>query len=313
MQTAATQLTGDITEFGLERYVLELESDGLTILPPEVTGVTPELIDRCTEVLCRRFEEMTGCPITVEDGPLGELEWQPEALADGGSFDDNEKPPPSTQMIIQQILQLDRSIRDLAVNPVVDALIDHLMGPSDFLGAAAGGKARRLSSSNSFVKWQGDYGYGPGLALHCDQGRNPLPWGRTALTANATWCLTDYTLEGGALAYVPGSHRSNGHPVQPKAAEHAKPAEAPRGSVIVFPGTTWHGAFPKKTPGLRLCAVPYYRHVSVLPQENTRLTFLDTPWEDCADPDRMRELIGFDDTFPYLEQNQAVPRLAATR
>lgn len=311
MQTAATQLTREITELGLERYVLELESDGLTIVPPEVTGVTPELIDRCTEVLCRRFEEMTGCPITVEDGPLGELEWPSDIGAD--PFDGNKEQPLPTQMIIQQILQLDRSLRDLAVNPVADALIDHLVGPSDFLGAAAGGRARRLSSSNSFVKWRGDYGYGPGLALHCDQGLNPLPWGRTALSANATWCLTDYTLEDGALAYVPGSHRSNGHPVQPIAAEHAKPAEAPRGSVIVFPGTTWHGAFPKKTPGLRLCAVPYYRHVSVLPQENTRVTLRDTPWDDCADPDRMRELIGFDDMFPYLEQNQVVPRLAATR
>ena len=310
MRTTATQLSEEITGLGLERFVLELESDGLTIVPPEVTGVTPELLDRCTEVLCRRFEEMTGCPITVEDGPLGQLEWPTE---EGGRsvLEDNEKPPPATQMIIQQILQLDRCFRDLAVNPVADALIDHLVGPSDFLHAAAGGRARRLSSSNSFVKWQGDFGYGPGLALHCDQGLNPLPWGRTALTANATWCLTDYTLEGGALAYVPGSHRSNGHPVQPRAAEKAVPAEAPRGSVIVFPGTTWHGAFPKKTPGLRLCAVPYYRHVAVLPQENTRITLRDTPWEDCADPDRMRELIGFDDIFPYLEQNQEVPRLAA--
>ena len=309
MQATATQLSEEIRGLGLERFVLELESDGLTIVPPEVTGVTPELLDRCTEVLCQRFEEMTGCPINVEDGPLGELEWPTEAA---NYFDDNEKRPPATQMIIQQILQLDRCFRDLAVNPVADALIGHLIGPSDFIGAAAGGSARRLSSSNSFVKWQGDYGYGKGLGLHCDQGLNPLPWGRTALTANATWCLTDYTLAGGALAYVPGSHRSNGHPVQPLAAEKAVPAEAPRGSVIIFPGTTWHGAFPKKTPGLRLCAVPYYRHISVLPQENTRVTLRDTPWEDCADPDRMRELIGFDDIFPYLEQNQNVPRLATT-
>ena len=79
MQTAATQLSAEIRGLGLERFVLELETDGLTIVPPEVTGVTPELLDRCTEVLCQRFEEMTGCPINVEDGPLGELEWPTEA------------------------------------------------------------------------------------------------------------------------------------------------------------------------------------------------------------------------------------------
>ncbi len=75
MNMQATRLSKEIVELGLEPYVLQLETDGLTIVPPEVTGVTDEFLDRCTKVLLDRFEELTGCPITVEGGPQGELDW----------------------------------------------------------------------------------------------------------------------------------------------------------------------------------------------------------------------------------------------
>ena len=305
MQTTATQLSDDVKRLDLERYVLELETDGLTVVPAEVTGVTPALFDRCTEVLLARFTAMTGCPISLEAGPEEDLAWPAPRKTNRVTLMPKDAPPP-TQMLIQQLLQLDRAFRDLFVNPVVDALIDHLMGR----GPVNDAKMRRLSSTNSFVKWQGDYGYGPNLGLHCDQGANPLPWGSRALTANATWCLTEYTLEDGALAYVPGSHRSNAHP-GPNSREAAKPVVCPRGSVIVWPGSTWHGAFPKQTPGLRLNAVAYYRHQAVLPQENMKVTMRDQPWEDCDNPAMLRELIGFDDVFPYEAQNQPVPKLAS--
>ena len=293
-----------IRDLDLERYVLELESDGLTVVPPNITGVTVAQLDRCTEVLLARFTAMTGCPISLEKGPEAELAW-PAPDPNRASLRPRECATAPTQMLIQQLLQLDRCFRDLAVNPVADALIDHVSGPDP-----AGGRARRLSSTNAFVKWQGDYGYGPGLGLHVDQGANPLPWGRTALTSNATWALTDYTRQDGALAYVPESHKMISPPTQPLATKMAQPLECPRGSLIVFQGTTWHGAFPKRTPGLRLNAVSYYRHVSVLPQENLKVSMVDQPWQDCDNPKLMRELIGFDDEFPYTTQSQPVAKLA---
>ena len=302
MNMQATRLSKEIVELGREPYVLQLETDGLTIVPPEVTGVTDEFLDRCTKVLLDRFEELTGCPITVEGGPQGELDWSSSGFLQEGNQGKQ------SQALLQQIMQLDRSLRDLCVNPVVDALIDHLMGR---LPGAPDKNASRLSSTNSFIKWAGEFGYGPTLGLHGDQGANPLPWGPTALTANATWCLTDYTKDGGALAWVPGSHKSGAHPVQPAAAKAAVPAECPRGSVIIFPGSTWHGAFPKETEGLRLCAVAYYRHHAVLPQENLPVTMRNGPWEDCDNPEMMAELCGFNDTFPYLEQTSPLPRFAS--
>ena len=291
-----------IRELGLEKYAHELETEGLTIVPPDVTGVDESLFDRCTEVLLNRFTEITnGCPISIEDGPTGELTWQEPPKS---AIRPKDAPLP-TQMLIQQLLQLDRCFRDLFLNPVADALIGHMFG-----GKTNNSRAWRFSSTNSFVKWQGDYGYGEHLGLHCDQGANPLPWGHTALTANATWALTEYTKEDGALAYVAGSHKSNAHPNHPFASPRAVAAECPRGSVIIWPGSTWHGAFPKKTPGLRLNAVAYYRHHAVLPQEIMKVTMRDEPWNDCIDPEAMSELIGFNDPFPYETQNQPVPQLA---
>ena len=299
MKATATQLGKQIQELELEQYALELEVDGLTVVPPKVTGVDTELMDRCVEVLLERFTELSdGCPITLEDGPLGELKW---------STPEGKAPTPS-QTLIQQILQLDRCFRNLFVNPVADVLIGHLFGHS----GNAERRSWRLSSTNAFVKWQGEHGYGEHLGLHCDQGANPLPWGRTALTANATWCLTDYAKEDGALAFVPGSHKSNGHPNHPFASPRAIPVECPKGSVIIWPGTTWHGAFPKQTKGLRLNAVAYYRHHAVLPQENLKVTMADQLCEDSDDPSALKELIGLDDPFPYSSQSYPFPKLAAS-
>ena len=296
--------TGAVERLNLQPFVDELAHQGLTIVPPEVTGVTDDLIDRCVEVLLDQFEQQTGARISLEAGPLDPLEW-PVA---GGRAQFSEKGAEPSQTLLQQLLKFDRCFRDLAVNPVVDAIVDQMIGA----GSRDRKPARRLSSANSFIKWRGDFGYGPGLGLHCDQGANPLPWSETALTANATWALTDYTKEGGALAYVPGSHKFNANPEPGQGTAEAIAAEAPRGSAIIFPGSTWHGAFHKQTDGLRLCAISYYRHASVLPQENMSVSMADQPWDDCDDPELMRELIGFDDGFPYLEQSFALPRRAAS-
>ena len=51
METAATQISDEVKSLGLERFVLELETDGLTVVPPEVTGISADLLDRCTDVL----------------------------------------------------------------------------------------------------------------------------------------------------------------------------------------------------------------------------------------------------------------------
>ena len=108
---------------------------------------------------------------------------------------------------------------------------------------------------------------GEKLGLHADQG---LP-SELCLNANVNWALTDYTLEDGPLAVVPRSHLYDvpfysaiGKEGElEKGVEKAVPVICPKGSMIVFHGKTWHGAFPRQKDGLRLTIANFWRHTSV--------------------------------------------------
>lgn len=126
----------------------------------------------------------------------------------------------------------------------------------------------------------------------------PKPWGYSAYNTNATWCLTDYTRENGALAYVPGSHRKGSDPVE-GAEKNAIAAEAPKGSLLVFHGATWHGAYPRQTPGMRLAVANYYRHPSIQPQEDLRNGFDQELSQNCDNPDILQQVLGISDPAPY--------------
>jgi len=282
-----------IADLKLEKYALELEMNGLTVVPPEVTGVTLERVDKMVELLLARGEELTGLHFDLDGGVVGEIDYSNlNLLGLAGQGIGGEPPPKLTQIQIVQLAQLDRVFRDLAINPAALALVRQMVGHQD----------TRLSSTNSFIKWKGG-GYGSNLGMHCDQS-TPLPWGRIAMNANVNWCLTDYTKEGGAFAYVPGSHLRHHHPVFPAAVVQAVPVEAKRGSAIVFHGQLWHGAFPKKTDGLRVTISNYYRHATVVPQEDVQNTFPRDLAKDCDDPQTLRGIIGFDASYtkqtPFL-------------
>ena len=75
MNAKTSQLSKEIAELGLEQYALELETNGLTIVPQEVTGVTDDFFEHCTNTLLNRFTEITGCPISLENGPEAKLNW----------------------------------------------------------------------------------------------------------------------------------------------------------------------------------------------------------------------------------------------
>ncbi|MEC9089342.1 MAG: phytanoyl-CoA dioxygenase family protein [Actinomycetota bacterium] len=298
MSTTAmqTRLSPQIQELELEQFVLQLEVDGLCVVPPERTGVAPETINAIAEQLLSEAQEVVGCEFDLNEGPKAELTMSADENVIAQFSGDRVEP---TQFLVQQLCARDRLFRDLAINPVGVALIRHLIGQN----------ATRFSSHNAFIKWQGEFGYGQNLGLHCDQMAVPRPWGRNALTANTNWCITDYSLDGGALAYVPGSHRRMEPPRFPEAVELAVPVEAPAGSLIVFHGATWHGAFPRLTDGMRLSIANYFRHYMVLPQDDIKNLFPQELAEDCDDPDMFKFLAGFADEFPYSQQTERVPRL----
>ena len=279
-------MSQELIDLGLQSYAEELAERGLTVVPPAVHGVTAEQIDHLTDCILARAEEMTGSKFTVEEGPLGTLEYD---IPKDSAFAMLTK---AKQFLVHRIAHIDRGFRDLAVNPVQTVLIRHMMGDGV-----------RFSSFNCFVKWPGEFGMGPNLGLHQDQGGVPVQ-STQALNANATWNLTKYTQADGCLAFVPGSHLAE----QPNiSADAAVPVEAPRGSLIVFHGATVHGAYPKQTPGLRLTPVIYFRHQSICAQEEIKNGFPHDLAEDCADPELFAKLAGFGDIFPFTEQTRTTP------
>jgi hypothetical protein len=279
-----------IETLGLQRYALDLELNGYTVVPPEVTGVTAAHLDALEAGILAKCEELVGCRFDVNEGPECPLDFGNY----GGTLERISGARPS-QFQLVQLCTYGRTFRDLAVNPVAVALMRYLIDPVQ----------TRFSSHNCFVKWAGE-GYGDSLGLHADQAGVPLPWGRQALNANCNWVLTDYTKANGAFAIVPGSHLAHSHPPLPAAVSRAIPVECPRGSLIAFHGQTWHGAYPRETKGLRLTISNYFRHAAIAPQDDIPNHFPRALADDCADPVTFRALAGFG--APYQSQVLPLPR-----
>ena len=283
----------------LTPYLEQLHELGYAVVPPEVTGLSDSMIDELVMRLLDKSEELVGCKFSVEDGPERPLDY-----GEFRGFLERISGAEPSQFQLMQLCTYHRVFRDLAVNPVATAIIDHLFGADDAAHSPA-----RFSSHNCFVKWAGE-GYGESLGLHADQAGMPLPWGDNALNANCNWCLTDYTRDGGAFACVPGSHRRKRQPQLLEGVADAIAVECPRGSLIVFHGALWHGAFPKKTPGLRLTLAYFYRHMAILPQDDIPNHFPRALADDCADPELFKRLAGFGS--PYRSQVYPLPRAVAS-
>jgi ectoine hydroxylase-related dioxygenase (phytanoyl-CoA dioxygenase family) len=134
---------------------------------------------------------------------------------------------------------------------------------------------------------------GPGeLAqpIHADDQVMPLAKPHVATVCNTMWALSDFTEANGATRIVPGSHRAD-H--SPSFGEHydSIAAAMPRGSVLVWHGSLWHGGGANTTPERRTGIAMNYCAGWVRQQENQQLGIpLDTI---RSFPARLRELCGF--------------------
>ena len=106
------------------------------------------------------------------------------------------------------------------------------------------------------------------MELHTDIAM-PAPFPEYAMRVNCFWMLQDADLEGGATAIIPGSHQRLRNPsppgdvLDPTKNSEAVPIEAKAGSLIVWHGAVWHGAFPRQKPGLRVALSIVYARPSM--------------------------------------------------
>jgi len=126
--------------------------------------------------------------------------------------------------------------------------------------------------------------------LHVDDAMIRLPRPHVPVICNSMWALTDFTEANGATRLVPGSHHRD-H--QPDFGSHhdSIAAEMGRGSVLVWPGSLWHGGGANATGTRRVGLAMNYCAGWVRQQENQQLGI---PVEVARrfGPD-LRELCGF--------------------
>jgi hypothetical protein len=130
--------------------------------------------------------------------------------------------------------------------------------------------------------------------LHYDQGIYPLPRDRDVMVT-ALWALDDFTAGNGATRIIPGSHtREQGKPTP----SEDVPVEMPAGSVLLFSGRLWHGAGANSSTGPRLGVVIDYVQPWLRPCEAHTLSA--DPGQVRQLPQRLQELLGFNQPSPYL-------------
>ncbi len=104
------------------------------------------------------------------------------------------------------------------------------------------------------------------------------------------WALTDFTEDNGATRVVPDSHRT-ADDVRYELDE-SLPAAMPRGSVVMYLGSTVHGGGANRTDGTRIGINVDYVLGWLRQEENQYLTYdLD---EVRAMPERIQRLLGYE-------------------
>lgn len=177
------------------------------------------------------------------------------------------------------LLARTRCMDQAALDPVVLDAVEQLIGP---------GAQFSLTYATQVHPGQ------DAQMLHYEQGIYPLPRDRDVMMT-AIWALGDFTADNGATRIVPGSHRrAEGKP----AASDAVTVEMPAGSVLLFTGRLWHGAGANTSTASRLGVVIDYAQPWLRPCEAHTLSA--DPRQVRELPQRLQELLGFNQPSPYL-------------
>lgn len=129
--------------------------------------------------------------------------------------------------------------------------------------------------------------------IHADDQVQPLAKPHVATVCNSMWALTDFTEETGATRVVPGSHRwQNPDYFGGQSDIESIPAEMPKGSVLIWHGSTWHGGGANTTEDqIRIGIAMNYCAGFIRQQENQNLGI--PPEIVSTFTPQLRQLCGF--------------------
>ena len=312
MAEAATMLEpresawNDIRALGLQKHVASLDAHGFCVIPPEIAN-PDNLAGRMLEALIDIAERRNGERPDVVTGATHA--YQPNMRFGAkneryGRSQVNEEIPdiaaPHPDAVdspfgdrMHSIFFEDEVFAEALMNPPLIALVTYLLGYSAVL-SAMGCWMKGPCKSN--------------FPLHTDSGGIPEPLPSQSYAAQCTYVLTDFNRENGATCIVPGSHKWNRNPegeetvllpYEQGGSEQALACEAPAGSLIIWQGNTWHGAFNRTAPGIRVSVTVYFYRPFMRPLEDFIGKISET---------KLEELIGkFGQRIAIVLQQGCVP------
>lgn len=126
--------------------------------------------------------------------------------------------------------------------------------------------------------------------IHADDQVMPAAKPHIPFVCNSMWALTDFTEENGATRIIPGSHKRD---ASPEYGTHydSIPAEMPKGSVLIWHGSLWHGGGANRSAKRRVGIAMNYCAGFIRQQENQQLG-LPLGLVKTFEP-RLQELCGF--------------------
>ena len=273
----------ELRDLGLESHVAELDTYGFTVVPPEKAAPA-------------------GFAEKLRDAVVRHTRGQNSADAHINTVDADKRPVDGEHLF--HTVARDPIFREATISPAGYALAQHILGAS-----------LRIYQSSTILK----SGNILPVPMHCDSVSVPPPLPPWCVTCNVTWILTDYTKENGALFMVPGSHRLQRHPTlaeQPKSIggqgsdDNVVPIIAKAGSICVFQGSTWHGAFGKQNDATRVSLATIYCRTFMMPAED----FSDVTDEMVAEHgERFAKLVWRDKWQGYGKEGPRYEKLALSR
>ncbi|WP_277591183.1 phytanoyl-CoA dioxygenase family protein [Pseudomonas chlororaphis] len=171
----------------------------------------------------------------------------------------------------------------LVEHPLVLGLLDRLLAPNYLLS--------QLQAINIL----------PGECaqhLHYDDAFYPVARPRPAYGAATIMALDDFTDDNGATVVIPGSHLWDGRlPTQAQQAA-VLPVVMPKGSVVFFLGTLWHGGGANRSDAPRLALTAQYCEPWARQQENFILSTPRHVARQCSE--HIQRMLGYSIHAPFM-------------
>ena len=126
--------------------------------------------------------------------------------------------------------------------------------------------------------------------IHADDMLIPIPKPHPPTVCNSMWALTDFTDANGATRIIPESHLRDHSP------DYGQPydsiaAAMPKGSVLIWHGSLWHGGGANRTEERRVGIAMNYCAGYIRQQENQQLGLAPSLVRTFSP--RLQELVGY--------------------